>query len=57
VKYLYPSSQIAILFANYGPYHLARVASAYHACQSRGWKVLGIELARSEEEYPLANTS
>jgi glycosyltransferase involved in cell wall biosynthesis len=44
--------QIAILFANYGPYHLARVASAYHACKSRGWNLFGIELARSEEEYP-----
>lgn len=44
--------QIAILFANYGPYHIARVASAYHACKSRGWNVFGIELARSEEEYP-----
>ena len=44
--------QIAILFANYGPYHLARVASAYHACKSRGWNLFGIELARSDEEYP-----
>ena len=44
--------QIAILFANYGPYHLARVASAYHACKSRGWNLFGIELARSEKEYP-----
>lgn len=43
---------IAILFANYGPYHIARVASAYHAGQSRGWNVFGIELARSGEEYP-----
>lgn len=44
--------QIAILFANYGPYHLARVASAYYACKSRGWNLFGIELARTEEEYP-----
>ncbi|MBE9199420.1 MULTISPECIES: glycosyltransferase [unclassified Nodularia (in: cyanobacteria)] len=44
--------QIAILFANYGPYHIARVASAYHACKSSGCNVFGIELARSEVEYP-----
>ncbi|MBD2445492.1 glycosyltransferase family 4 protein [Dolichospermum sp. FACHB-1091] len=52
IKSLHPSSQIAILFANYGPYHIARVASTYHACKSRGWNVFGIQLARSEEEYP-----
>lgn len=44
--------KIAILFANYGPYHIARVTSAYQAGKSRGWNVFGIELARSGEEYP-----
>lgn len=44
--------KIAILFANYGPYHIARVKSAYHTLQSKNWEVFGIELARSEEEYP-----
>ncbi|WP_435184037.1 glycosyltransferase family 4 protein [Cylindrospermopsis raciborskii G7] len=44
--------KIAVLFANYGPYHVARVASAYHAGKSRGWNVCGIELARTEKEYP-----
>ncbi|AHJ28644.1 glycosyltransferase [Nodularia spumigena CS-584] len=48
----YKNLKIAILFANYGPYHLARVASAYQAGKSRGWNVFGIELARSGEEYP-----
>ncbi|MDM3850549.1 MAG: glycosyltransferase family 4 protein [Aphanizomenon gracile PMC649.10] len=48
--------KIAILFANYGPYHIARLASAYHAGQSRGWNVFGIELARSGEEYPWQTT-
>ncbi|WP_414550967.1 glycosyltransferase family 4 protein [Anabaena sp. CCY 0017] len=44
--------KIAILFANYGPYHIARLASAYHTGKSRGCNVFGIELARSEVEYP-----
>lgn len=44
--------KVAILFANYGPYHIARIESAYHFCQSKGWSVFGIELARTEEEYP-----
>ena len=48
--------KIAILFANYGPYHIARLASAYHAGKSRGWNVFGIELARSGEEYPWQTT-
>lgn len=52
MNYIPKNLQIAILFANYGPYHIARVESAYHACQSRGWNVFGIELARSGEEYP-----
>ncbi|MEA5620806.1 glycosyltransferase family 4 protein [Cronbergia sp. UHCC 0137] len=48
--------KIAILFANYGPYHIARVSSAYDACKSKGWTVFGIELARSGEEYPWQTT-
>ena len=48
--------KIAILFANYGPYHIARLASAYQAGKSRGWNVFGIELARYEKEYPWKTT-
>jgi glycosyltransferase involved in cell wall biosynthesis len=44
--------KIAILFANYGPYHIARVKAAYHTAQNKGWNICGIELARSEKEYP-----
>ncbi len=44
--------KIAILFTNYGPYHLARVQAAHHACSSREWTLFGIELARLEKEYP-----
>ncbi|MEA5516917.1 glycosyltransferase [Nodularia sp. UHCC 0506] len=44
--------KIAILFANYGPYHIARLASVYQSGKSKGCNVFGIELARSEVEYP-----
>ncbi|MBD2666126.1 glycosyl transferase group 1 [Richelia sinica FACHB-800] len=44
--------KIAILFANYGPYHLARLKAAYQAYSSQRSTVVGIELARCEEEYP-----
>jgi 1,2-diacylglycerol 3-alpha-glucosyltransferase len=42
---------IAIVFANYGPYHLARVNRFDWVCHDLDWKVTGIELARSEIEY------
>lgn len=43
---------VAIIFANFGPYHLARFQSFQKLCQNIGWKALGIELARQEAEYP-----
>lgn len=52
MKYIHNFHEIAILFANYGPYHVARVKAAYYASQTKGWNVSGIELARSEKEYP-----
>ncbi|WP_338422806.1 glycosyltransferase family 4 protein [Aphanizomenon flos-aquae] len=52
MKYIPNFHEIAILFANYGPYHVARVKAAYYAAQTKGWNVSGIELARSEKEYP-----
>lgn len=42
---------IAILFTNYGPYHLARLRSFHEHCSRIGWEVVGIELAREEVEY------
>jgi 1,2-diacylglycerol 3-alpha-glucosyltransferase len=42
---------VAVLFTNYGPYHLARINSFQTACAKVGWNLLGIELARSEAEY------
>ncbi|MES1024422.1 glycosyltransferase [Gloeocapsa sp. BRSZ] len=44
--------KVTILFANFGPYHLARVNIFRKYCYSLGWEVIGIELARSEAEYP-----
>ena len=42
---------VALIFSNYGPYHLARLNSAYKYCQQMGWSTVGIELFRSEIEY------
>jgi 1,2-diacylglycerol 3-alpha-glucosyltransferase len=46
------SLRVALLFCNYGPYHLARIQGFHDRAQSQNWQVTGIELARSEEEYP-----
>jgi 1,2-diacylglycerol 3-alpha-glucosyltransferase len=43
---------VAKICANYGPYHLARMAAFASQCKARQWQVFGIELARNEEEYP-----
>jgi 1,2-diacylglycerol 3-alpha-glucosyltransferase len=40
------------IIANYGPYHLARIEAVFQQCKLKNWEVFGIELARSEEEYP-----
>lgn len=41
----------ALLFANYGPYHFARLNSFYSFCKQRNWNTMGVEIARSQEEY------
>jgi 1,2-diacylglycerol 3-alpha-glucosyltransferase len=46
------TSKAVLLFCNYGPYHLARIQGFHECAQSLGWKAIGIELARAEEEYP-----
>jgi 1,2-diacylglycerol 3-alpha-glucosyltransferase len=46
------SLKVAILFCNYGPYHLARIQGFFDRIQACAWQVIGIELARHEEEYP-----
>jgi len=43
--------KVALLFLNYGPYHLARLAAATRECKELGWEVVGIELARLQAEY------
>ncbi len=43
---------IVILFANYGPYHLARISAFSEICKQRSWTVTGIEIARAQSEYP-----
>ena len=44
-------TRIAIVFTNYGPYHLARLRSVHEQCSRIGWEVVGIELARKQVEY------
>ncbi|MBD1845995.1 glycosyltransferase family 4 protein [Cyanobacteria bacterium FACHB-63] len=44
-------THIAVLFTNYGPYHLARLEGLYQHCRRLGWQVSAIELARSEADY------
>lgn len=42
----------ALLFTNYGPYHFARFDATAQTFLSKGGNAFGIELARSEVEYP-----
>lgn len=44
--------KLATIVANHGPYHLARIEATFKQLQAKNWKVFGIELARSEAEYP-----
>jgi 1,2-diacylglycerol 3-alpha-glucosyltransferase len=46
------SLKAALLFCNYGPYHLARIQGFHDRAKSKNWQIMGIELARTEEEYP-----
>lgn len=43
---------LAVIFTNYGPYHLARLEALYRQAKQNGWEVVGIELARTEHRYP-----
>lgn len=43
---------IAVIFTNYGPYHLARMEAFHRLASSKGWNVIGVELARTELKYP-----
>ena len=42
---------LAILFTNYGPYHLARVKQFQRHAKQIGWQVTGVELTRTGVAY------
>ncbi|MBE9166974.1 glycosyltransferase family 4 protein [Pleurocapsales cyanobacterium LEGE 06147] len=46
------NKNIGILFSSYGPYHIARLESLKNWTKSLQYQVTGIELARSQDEYP-----
>lgn len=43
---------IAIIFSNFGPYHLARLQAFQDICSQKNWSCNGIELAQHQVEYP-----
>jgi len=44
-------AKLAIIFSNFGPYHLARLQALANHCQELEWQCIGIELARAEADY------
>lgn len=46
------SVKLTQICCNYSPYHLARSEGLVNRCKDKKWEIFGIELARSEEEYP-----
>ena len=50
------TKKIAILFTNYGPYHLSRLEAFHQSCQTHSWEVTGIELTRSGVDYQWKTT-
>lgn len=46
------SVKLTQVCCNYGPYHLARIEGLVNRCKDKKWEIFGIELSRSEEEYP-----
>ena len=43
--------KIAIIFTNYGPYHISRVNALNDLCIKNGWELVGIEMSRQETTY------
>ena len=41
------NKKIAVLFANYGPYHLARVKAFKDLVKNNDFQVSGLEISRS----------
>lgn len=54
---LHPPKQLVIHFLRFGPYHLARLASARHALATQGWEVVGLETASLDSVYAWKPTS
>lgn len=44
--------KVAVLFTNYGPYHVARLEAFNKVCAHENWTLNCIELAREEVLYP-----
>jgi 1,2-diacylglycerol 3-alpha-glucosyltransferase len=43
---------VAVFFANFGPYHIARVRAAKSMCQHLNINLFGVEIARLTIQYP-----
>jgi glycosyltransferase involved in cell wall biosynthesis len=43
---------VILVFANYGPYHFARLNAFHTACKQLGWNAVGLEFSRTEQLYP-----
>ncbi len=54
---LQPPKQLVIHFLRFGPYHLARLASARDALATEGWEVVGLETASLDSVYAWKPTS
>lgn len=46
------TTNVALLFSNYGPYHIARLESLSQNSTRENIQAVGIELSRSEKRYP-----
>ena len=44
--------KVILVFANYGPYHFARLSAFHTACKQLGWNTVGLEFSRTEQLYP-----
>ena len=44
--------RLALLFHNFGPYHLARLSASIALGKKRGVTVFGVETARNSDTYP-----
>jgi 1,2-diacylglycerol 3-alpha-glucosyltransferase len=45
-------TRLAVLFINFGPYHIARLKALYETFPAQEWEIIGIEIAHRQLEYP-----